>query len=501
MVTYLTAAGNRLMGQVLGDESVLNFTKIQFGSGTGWTTENEQTLRNEIWAATALKNDIKEIYFDNEDEDDDGVATVTPENNLAKLEASFENIGDSAGWHVTEIGIFAQDGDITNKYVKTADETIVNNKTYSTFASTEPAQASDLATCYEKVGSKYVLTADTSIDGEKTYYAKTDVDSPSAASLSSYYEPASEILYAVSAVDLSKAAWIPPYDESVATFAYDVYVYVGDVADVTAVLSLNAEKATQSALDDHIYNYNNPHKVSKETVELGNVPNVKTNDQRPYYTQAEQLINIDGSSQWNQQIEDYEGVETLSTIFGKIKKAIAEFILHKDNTNNPHKVTAAQVGAAAVQHYHNGQDINSGMVKPEHGGTAAVYDKSTALSNSSDCAVVLWTEESGNGLYKCGGYVNCDSRKVWVAFPKEFNDTRYTVTFDTSGGGGLIPMWKKPEKYTNGFYMVRTLGIDSTPLKDALKRVFFFSDSIKEAIDDGIGASHAADWTVIGQIR
>ena len=171
--------------------------------------------------------------------------------------------------------------------------------------------------------------------------------------------------------------------------------------------------------------------------------------------------------------------------------------------SNPHKVTAAQVGAAAVQHYHDGQDINAGMVKPEHGGTAATYDESTKLLNSADQGLTLWHEESGNGLLKQGGYVNVEGHKVWVQFAKEFKDTRYTLTFDTSSGGGLIPVWQKPEKYTNGFYMVRTGGVSTDRLKTLLKWLFSLpsQSDIRDAIDNSIGASQAADWIAIGQSK
>jgi len=50
------------------------------------------------------------------------------------------------------------------------------------------------------------------------------------------------------------------------------------------------------------------------------------------FTQASALDNISTG-------------EKLSVMFGKIAKAIADFILHLSNTSNPHSVTAAQVGA------------------------------------------------------------------------------------------------------------------------------------------------------------
>lgn len=69
-----------------------------------------------------------------------------------------------------------------------------------------------------------------------------------------------------------------------------------------------------------------------EQVGLGNVPNVATNDQTPTYSQASTLANLTSG-------------EKLSVSLGKIMKAIADFITHKNSTSNPHGVTAAQAGA------------------------------------------------------------------------------------------------------------------------------------------------------------
>ena len=76
--------------------------------------------------------------------------------------------------------------------------------------------------------------------------------------------------------------------------------------------------------------------VTKTDVGLGNVPNVATNDQTPTFTQASTLANIASG-------------EKVSTIFGKIMKAIADVISHIANKNNPHGVTKAQVGLGNVE--------------------------------------------------------------------------------------------------------------------------------------------------------
>lgn len=91
--------------------------------------------------------------------------------------------------------------------------------------------------------------------------------------------------------------------------------YNGTEEEFIAVLNglTNSEDAT------HYKDFNNPHKVTKEQVGLGNVPNVTTNDQTPTYEEASELETLTSG-------------EKLSVAFGKIKKAIADFILHLADT-------------------------------------------------------------------------------------------------------------------------------------------------------------------------
>ena len=85
-------------------------------------------------------------------------------------------------------------------------------------------------------------------------------------------------------------------------------------------------------LADHKADVSNPHNVTAAQVGLGNVPNKATNDLQPTYSQAETLSALSSG-------------EKLAVAFGKIAKAIADFISHLANNNNPHGVTASQAGA------------------------------------------------------------------------------------------------------------------------------------------------------------
>lgn len=116
--------------------------------------------------------------------------------------------------------------------------------------------------------------------------------------------------------------------------AFEKINYVpGDVLTADQVNKMqDGIKTNEGNIESHINTSNNPHNVTKEQVGLGNVPNVVTDDQTPTFDTASTLENITSG-------------EKLSSIFGKIAKAIADLISHIGNKSNPHSVTATQVGA------------------------------------------------------------------------------------------------------------------------------------------------------------
>lgn len=87
-----------------------------------------------------------------------------------------------------------------------------------------------------------------------------------------------------------------------------------------------------TTLINHVGNTNNPHSVTKAQVDLGNVPNVATNDQTPTYSDTTTLATLSSG-------------EKLNVALQKTKLAITTLINHVGNNSNPHNVTAAQVGA------------------------------------------------------------------------------------------------------------------------------------------------------------
>lgn len=123
------------------------------------------------------------------------------------------------------------------------------------------------------------------------------------------------------------------------------------------------DKITQTLLDNwnaaytHIGNKSNPHGVTKAQVGLGSVPNVATNDQTPTFTQASALGNLSSG-------------EKLTISLGKIMKAIADFIAHKEDAVL-HITTAERTNwndANSKKHAHSNKSVIDGI-------TQALVDK------------------------------------------------------------------------------------------------------------------------------
>lgn len=165
-----------------------------------------------------------------------------------------------------------------------------------------------------------------------------------------------EILYALGNTEADNADYVPDRADRVLEMQYDAAIYIGDAENVTAAISGSLVYATKEALDEHIDDAENPHRVTKAQVGLDKVPNVTTNDQTPTY---DVHANMD----------DLVSGEKMSTAFGKIKSAVSALIRHLASKSNPHSVTASQVGAAPAAHRHGAADITTGVLSVSRGGT------------------------------------------------------------------------------------------------------------------------------------
>lgn len=136
--------------------------------------------------------------------------------------------------------------------------------------------------------------------------------------------------------EVEKADYINPNVERLLASQYDFVVFVSEAENVSAALGETLVYATVTELNNHKNDKNNPHKVTKEQIGLGNVENKALIDQTPTFATAKEL--------------------------SLLKSHLSDF-------NNPHQVKAADIGAAASKHSHNANDINDGTVIVQRGGT------------------------------------------------------------------------------------------------------------------------------------
>ncbi len=301
-----------------------------------------------------------------------------------------------------------------------------------------------------------------------------------------------EQLYAIGNTDEAQADYIPPSSDRLMSIIYEGLVYIGD-ADVSAVLSENAQYVTAADFSKHLSDKSNPHEVTAEQVGLGLVPNVSTDDQTPNHTDTDKFENLVSG-------------EKLSVALGKIKMAILKLMTHLNaKKGNPHNVTLADVGGASAVHTHDTSDLTSGILSVARGGTGLnaganfnIRQTNPSNSGSGSKATCYGSTVLPGGLLIQWGHVNVDGHSFTVNFAKEFADTNYALVFP-SCGSDFIPVWRLPAKETSRFTMTRTFGVDSAGLKKVLKAIFLFADESK--IDSLFGASQAADWIAIGKAK
>ncbi|MBR5409240.1 MAG: hypothetical protein IK104_01090 [Clostridia bacterium] len=200
---------------------------------------------------------------------------------------------------------------------------------------------------------------------------------------------ADEVLYAY-VNDGDDAGMLTPAGAVVAEQTVNLMIVVGDAENVTAIMAESAVFATKAELQEHEADKSNPHNVTKAQVGLGNVENLPFDNQ---------VVNFSAAG----TLEEPLTGERMTTLMGKIKKAVSSLISHIGNNSNPHSVTRAQLGAAAASHTHNASDINAGVLSVTRGGTG-VSALSTAPT-AGDTAPI-----TSDGVY---GPIHDLSESLW----------------------------------------------------------------------------------------
>lgn len=189
-------------------------------------------------------------------------------------------------------------------------------------------------------------------------------------------------------------------------------------------------------------------KITKADVGLDQVPNVTTNNQTPTYSQNSTLSNIVSG-------------EKISVSFGKIMKAIADLISHIGSKSNPHSVTKSQVGldkvpnvttdnqsptfteAATRANITSGETLSTlfGKIKKFFtdlktvaftGSYTDLSNKPTSMQNPNSLTLTM---NGSSSIYNG----SATAIKSWYA-PTSAGTAGYSLI----GSGSGAPVWKQP---------------------------------------------------------
>lgn len=183
--------------------------------------------------------------------------------------------------------------------------------------------------------------------------------------------------------DEAKADYVPAVTDRVLETQMDILVFVGEAENVSASISSSLIYATTAELEKHTKDTENPHKVTKQQIGLGNVENKSISEQEPVFDSVKTLTAN-------------ESGEKIGTVFAKVSKAIEALIAHL-TALNPHGITANGIGAAAKAHYHSANQINSGTLPVARGGTGSTSMAALAGKVAAYFCVPIIGSYTGDG--------------------------------------------------------------------------------------------------------
>lgn len=189
-----------------------------------------------------------------------------------------------------------------------------------------------------------------------------------------------DILYAYAHYELSEdeaPVFIPSSTSNLVEITHNVHVFVGELDDVSAILLANAEYASAVAFNNHVKDYRNPHKVSKEDLGLGLLENVLPADMTPLFKADISAITEDSYG-----ILHFPNIipgEKLGVSLNKIRTGLVAFLRHL-RQKNPHRVDPKTIGAANALHSHATGDLVRGVLGVARGGTGGKTTREAKIS-------------------------------------------------------------------------------------------------------------------------
>lgn len=205
----------------------------------------------------------------------------------------------------------------------------------------------------------------------------------------------------------TSAALVKKYaSDTIITFNYTIAVAIGNAEHVTAIISGAVGYVTTETFENHTHDYNNPHRVTKAQVGLGNVPNLAPSDQTVTFTAPRTLtVPVSGSK--------------LSVFMGILAKAVSTILEHLRDNTNPHSVSYEQVGAAPAEHEHSTDDLTDGVLGLERGGTGVTSYLALAKKLPSRTSFVdgtlLASQWGTDGTYNLEGQYAIDKYNLEIS--------------------------------------------------------------------------------------
>ena len=313
----ITNKGKALITKAQAGLASIQFSKIATGNGSYTGSEN-------LESAVELKTKKQEFPISS--------LSIINENQVS-LKSVISNTGLETGYYIKEIGLYAVDPDdgIILYSITTA---VLNQWDYL------PAYGSDnLATISLEISSTVSNTNTVSI-----------------VEIQGVYALAEDLQQANIAIGL-KLDKTGDSKDNVSTFTQSATLAVINTGEKHSVMFGKIKKAIADLIS-HIGNTTNPHSVTKTQVGLGSVDNT-ADINKPVSTLQQTALDLklDKTGDSKDNITTFTQAGTLaniatgekhSVILGKVAKAIADFITHKNSTTNPHTVTKTQAGLGSV---------------------------------------------------------------------------------------------------------------------------------------------------------
>lgn len=315
---YLTNVGKTMMNAALSGQTI---AFVSFAVGEG---DPDDVTPEGLKARTALVTPVTGLS-------DLAITSGVEQSSYVKLKGSFSSQDDfelpdlrtSFLWK--ELGIYAC-GQGTQRFVGDGTTTsfVITNATYMLYYVEETVS-----------GTTTVVDPDDYTFDPSTNALVFDTAPADEAIIDVYFPDMSNKQLFAYGYD-STGNPVQQTDEGSVAQSYEIneVFSIDDGAQIVIKLDATGNYVTIDEFNNHTNNFNNPHNVTASQIGItGDSGTSIVNDMKVSFTRASSLTNLTSPA-------------TLSSLFGKVSKAVYDFISHKGNKNNPHSVTLKQAIAS-----------------------------------------------------------------------------------------------------------------------------------------------------------